>query len=246
MMRLRVRPGARRLLAFLAFCAASVFLLKMFVLESVRIAGVSMEPTLHDGELVLVDRLSFKLREPHRGEAVLSGSPCEPHRRQVKRIVAIPGDTVEIRCNTVYVNGSPVRSANLGAAPCLGRKNSVSPVNCAKALQTQENRSYEVLLGDETLDFPHAAMDFSCNPWEVGVDRLPRQDPQTAKIPGAAPARCEPFEHLLVPRGYVFLLGDNRFASHDSRHFGPVPQAFLMGRSMLVLRPGTGRWRFVH
>lgn len=233
-------------MAFLAFCAASIFLLRMFVLETVRVAGESMEPTLHDGELVLVNKLSFTLRDPRRGELALSGTACEPYRRQVKRIVALPGDTVEMRCNVLYVNGNPVRSTSLGAAPCLGRDDGESPAKCSKALQTQGSRSYEVLLGDGGPGFPQAETDFACNPWESALDRLPLQDPHTIKTQEAAPGECEPFEHLLVPEGYVFLLGDNRFGSHDSRQFGPVPVAYLMGRPMVVSSSEAEGPRFVH
>lgn len=82
-----------------------------FVAQSFLVQGVSMEPTLHDGERLLVDKVTYRLREPKRGEIVVFGYPKEPRRKFIKRIVGLPGDIVEIRDRTLYVNGEPVEEA---------------------------------------------------------------------------------------------------------------------------------------
>lgn len=79
-----------------------------FVAQSFLVQGVSMEPTLHDGERLLVDKVTYRLREPRRGEIVVFGYPKEPRRKFIKRIVGLPGDIVEIRDRTLFINGQPV------------------------------------------------------------------------------------------------------------------------------------------
>ena len=79
-----------------------------FVAQSFLVQGVSMEPTLHDGERLLVDKVTYRLREPMRGEIVVFGYPKEPRRKFIKRVVGLPGDIVEIRNRTLYINGEPV------------------------------------------------------------------------------------------------------------------------------------------
>ncbi len=68
-----------------------------------RIEGQSMEPNLHDGEYVLIDKVSYALHSPERGDVIVFLRPNE--RDFIKRIIGIPGDTVEIRAGQVIVNG---------------------------------------------------------------------------------------------------------------------------------------------
>ena len=68
-----------------------------------RIEGQSMEPNLHDGEYVLIDKLSYALHLPERGDVIVFIRPNE--RDFIKRIIGVPGDTVEIRAGQVMVNG---------------------------------------------------------------------------------------------------------------------------------------------
>lgn len=79
-----------------------------FVAQSFLVQGVSMEPTLQDGERLLVDKVTYRLREPQRGEIVVFAYPKEPRRKFIKRIVGLPGDIVEIRDRTLYVNGQAI------------------------------------------------------------------------------------------------------------------------------------------
>jgi signal peptidase I len=71
----------------------------------IRVDGASMEPTLVSGEYVIVDRISYRLGSPHRGDIIVFHFPRDPKEEYIKRIIGLPGDEVEVKNNTVYVNG---------------------------------------------------------------------------------------------------------------------------------------------
>jgi signal peptidase I len=78
--------------------------------EAFKIPSSSMYPTLEIGDRFYVDKLTYRFRAPRRGEVVVHKYPCAPNTDHVKRVVALAGDTVEVRCNILYVNGNPVPS----------------------------------------------------------------------------------------------------------------------------------------
>jgi signal peptidase I len=80
-----------------------IFIAQIFVVE-----GGSMEPTLHDGQRLLVDKLTYRFREPRRGEIVVFRYPADPKRNFIKRVMGLPGDEIEIKNWTVYVNDVPI------------------------------------------------------------------------------------------------------------------------------------------
>lgn len=77
----------------------------LFVAQSFLVEGDSMWPTLEDGERILVDKLSYRFRDPARGEIIVFRYPADPTRRFIKRVIGVPGDEVMIRGSVVYVNG---------------------------------------------------------------------------------------------------------------------------------------------
>jgi signal peptidase I len=83
---------------------AAIFLLVNAATGRFRIEGQSMEPNLHDGEYVLIDKISYLLHPPERGDVIVFLPPNEV-RDYIKRVIGLPGDTVEIRGGQVYVNG---------------------------------------------------------------------------------------------------------------------------------------------
>jgi len=102
-----------------------------YVVKPYRVPSESMVPTLLPGDRVLADRLTLRFRDPERGEIVVFHPPvCKPASTSggvcstpdlsqrtgysdqtfIKRVIGLPGDTVEVRCNVVYVNGKAVPS----------------------------------------------------------------------------------------------------------------------------------------
>lgn len=138
-----------------------------FVAQSFLVQGSSMEPTLHDGERLLVDKLTYRFREPHRGEIIVFGYPRDPRRKFIKRVIGLPGDTVEIRNRTLEVNGEPIEESYI---------------------------------------------------------RGPMY---------------QPYPRITVPEGTVWVLGDNRNNSEDSRFedVGPVPRGNIVGRALFIYWP---------
>lgn len=72
----------------------------------IRVDGFSMEPTLRDGEFVLIYKLAYKLGEPRMGDVIVFHYPRDPDQEYIKRVVGLPGDTIDILNGMVYVNGN--------------------------------------------------------------------------------------------------------------------------------------------
>ncbi|MCS7201256.1 MAG: signal peptidase I [Dictyoglomus sp.] len=87
------------------FAFVLAFLIKSFILQISYIPTGSMIPTLNDGEAVLVVRIPYYFREPVRGEVIVFKYPLDPSKEYVKRLIGLPGDTVEIKKGNVYING---------------------------------------------------------------------------------------------------------------------------------------------
>lgn len=141
-------------------------LTKQFITQVYAISGRSMEPTLHDGEMVMIHKLSPSLIGLDRGDLVIFRAPKDANKDLIKRVVALPGDTVEILDNELFVNGELVFE--------------------------------EYILQD-------------------------------------AYSRDE--DRLTVPPDQIYVLGDNRPQSQDSRQFGPVPLRSVRGEVFLRLWP---------
>lgn len=80
----------------------------VFIAQSFLVQGASMEPTLHNGERLMVDKLSYRFSEPKRGQIVVFRYPSDPRRKFIKRIMGLPGDQVEVRRHQLYINGTAV------------------------------------------------------------------------------------------------------------------------------------------
>lgn len=178
-------------LVVIAFVVA--LLIKTFLLQAFYIPSASMEPTLVEGDRVLVEKLSYRWGEPERGDVVvfekefgalypvhddpwwedigsalkgLFGFPTGGTQDFIKRVVAVEGDTVEGREGRVFVNGEPIEEPYLAE-------------------------------GTET----------------------------------------SPFGAVEIPKDMIFVMGDNRGNSDDSRAFGPIPVDEVVGHAFLLLWP---------
>lgn len=120
--RLRSRS---RYLAVTVVLALAAFVAGQASLQIYQVKGASMEPGLQGGEHLVVNKLAYHLWEaPDRGDVIVFESPVAPGDELVKRIIGVPGDTVEILREeaAVYVNGSPIdESYVLGSTTCSHR-----------------------------------------------------------------------------------------------------------------------------
>lgn len=80
-----------------------------FLLQVSRVEGISMQPTLRGGEYTLVNKLTYRWRPPDRGDVIVFRAPDDPRTDYIKRVIALPGETVEVRRGTVFVNGARLR-----------------------------------------------------------------------------------------------------------------------------------------
>jgi signal peptidase I len=224
-----------------------------------KIPSTAMSPTLAIDDHIYVEGLTLQWRSPERGEVIVFRQPCQPDRDYNMRVIAVANDTIEIRCNVVYVNGAAVPS-ELIAAECEyydrdDFRGDWFSRTCSRYRETLDGRTYEVFhdperpqrdearrvggglgIGDAK-DFPELGGELrNCGT----VDRFeggPQADQQPGRIvetkPEAGP--CEPQYHFVVPPDSLFVLGDNRNNSNDSRFWGVVPVGHVKGRVV-------GRW----
>src|SRR5256885_17051564 len=82
-----------------------MFLVIRLAVQNFNIEGHSMEPGLHDTELIIVDKWSYHFHPPARGDVIVFVAPPQPDQDYIKRIVALPGDVVTVQGTTVIVNG---------------------------------------------------------------------------------------------------------------------------------------------
>ncbi|HEU4625498.1 MAG TPA: signal peptidase I [Steroidobacteraceae bacterium] len=169
----------------------------------------SMNPTIIEGDRVLVDKHTFGLRvpftlihltagaDPARGDIVVFDSP-QDGTSLVKRVVGVPGDTVELDGERLLVNGRPA-SYSAGDPKALGN------------LLAETAALHPTVLREQGLGADH---DILLLPSRAGL---------------------APFGPTTVPPGMYVVLGDNRDNSADSRVFGFVPRRNIVGRATRVV-----------
>jgi len=85
--------------------ALVIFLLVRLAAQNFRIEGSSMEPNLHNGQFLIVNKLVYYLHPPERGDVIVFQAPDSPRKDYIKRVVGLPGEEVEIVDGQVFVNG---------------------------------------------------------------------------------------------------------------------------------------------
>jgi len=204
-----VRGWTLTILAVLAFRA--------FLYEAVTIPTGSMIPTLQIGDYVIVEKWAYGARipftpaaqlnwsSPERGDVVVLLAPKgSPHDDDlIKRVVAVAGDTVEIRNGHLVVNGTPVP-----------REKAAGPERCEYWTKRPEGEWFK-------------------EPCDDFVEVLDQHRYHTYCAP--APEPCGDVPGGRVPEGTVWLAGDHRDNSADSRLFGPQPVSRIKGRAWVAL-----------
>jgi signal peptidase I len=114
--RVRVWRAVWELLHDLSVAVLFCFFLITFVAQAFRVQGTSMLPVLEDSERIIVNKLGYRLHSVERGDVVVFWYPRDPSVSFIKRVVGLPGDTIEIRGGVVYVNGAAMREDYLAPA----------------------------------------------------------------------------------------------------------------------------------
>ncbi len=95
----------------LAVALISFFLIKTLVVQPFIVNGPSMEPTFYSNQYVLVDEITYKFREPQRGEIVVFRNPRNESEFYIKRIIGLPGEVVTVTDNEVDINGKKLNES---------------------------------------------------------------------------------------------------------------------------------------
>jgi signal peptidase I len=236
------RKGLFREYAESVLVAVAVALLvRGFVVEAFQIPSGSMVPTLLVGDHILVSKLAYGVRLPftrlhlvrfglpRRGDVVVFENPREPSKDYVKRVVGVPGDVVEIREQVVYVNGVPQPRSPAGDFTYEERVEATG----AWAADTCRRYRESLAAGPVAAPATDAPADVEAS-WEAaargGIAAHEVLQCRRARLA----AREGPFE--VVRPGHVFVLGDNRDRSADSRGEGgwQVPVENVRGRATFV------------
>ena len=198
--------------AIASICSVLAVLLfiQTFIAQNYVIPSGSMEPTLLVGDHLAVDRSSLAppanwikpliyYRQPHRGDVVVFIKPVPDqvngkpqYLYLVKRLIAVPGDHLQLQDGTVYVNGVAQSYAN--------------------AQPTTADNFSEFL--DDFPQIPAATQPDATEEWAVAEPNYIKDG------------------DLVVPPGHYFMMGDNRHNSLDSRYWGFVPRANVIGRPL--------------
>ncbi len=159
----------------------AAMLIRLFLFQQYYIDGPSMQTTLMPQDRVLVNKMSYKLHDIHRGDVIVFDRVTNEvqHDDLIKRVLGLPGETLEIRSCIVYIDG-------------------------------------------------------------VQVDEPYLNPEQTSQIEPSA--RCGSHTDMApieVPEDMVFVMGDNRVQSFDSRDFGPIDTDKVRGRAFVVIWPAS-------
>ncbi len=93
----------RSMLIYGVIAFALALFIRFFVAAPYLVQGASMDPTFHSADYLIVDRISYRLEDPARGDVIVFRYPQDPSRSFIKRIIGLPGETIDIRGNTVRI-----------------------------------------------------------------------------------------------------------------------------------------------
>jgi len=245
--------------------------LRAMVLAAFEIPSSSMYPTVEINDHIFVNKLVYGLQipltgkviqwsSPRRGDVIVFLQPCTPDRDYIKRVVATEGQTVEVRCNVVYVDGVAVPQELVNGESCSyeDKRDLGDPWAsraCSEYVEHAPGHDYHtfhdadrprrdqlakagMLASGDVHDFPRldrAHQPASCGRQADGEHyESPNQQPGAIVETKPNATACEQQLHYVVPRGHVFAMGDNRSNSTDSRSWGSVPVENIRGKALFI------------
>lgn len=116
----RRKSLARESLETILGAVSLALFIMVFVARAFTVDGPSMLPTLQSGERLLIDKVTYRLRSPERGEILVFRYPADPSHYFIKRVIGLPGDEVRLAGGRVFVNGQPLNESYING-PIRGR-----------------------------------------------------------------------------------------------------------------------------
>lgn len=142
-LRRRQRPIWRDYAETIIGAVVLALLIMTFVGRAFTVDGPSMLPTLHSGERLLVDKLTYRFRDPVRGEIVVFRYPSDPSHFFIKRVIGLPGDQITIASGQVYVNGRRLAESYVNSLTLGGRSSYEVPPDSYFVLGDNRNNSQD-------------------------------------------------------------------------------------------------------
>lgn len=170
-------PGWLEWVITIAVGVILALLVRAFVAEVYIVPSGSMLDTIQEGDRLLGEKVTYKTSSPKRGDIVTFDDPEKPGTTLIKRVIAVAGDTVDLRNGFVYVNGKKLSESYTEGKPSY-------PLE-----------QYSSTLG-EAISYPYK-----------------------------------------VPAGHIWVMGDNRTNSLDSRYFGAVSVDSVSSRAVFIFWP---------
>ncbi len=218
-----------------------VLVLRSFLAEPFQIPSNSMMPTLLTGDFILVNKFIYGIRlpvintkiipisSPKYGDILVFRYPNYEKNNDkkgldyIKRVIGIPGDEVIYTNDRLIVNNKEVKYQNLAnyqgvesGAGMTGFKHKITKLNGVK---------YQILL------HPSHSSKFFAKCTDNIQEQLEKH-PYLESHPQAQ--KCSGKFTMIIPKGYYFVMGDNRSRSADSRFWGFVPEEFILGRAFFI------------
>jgi signal peptidase I len=205
---------------------------RTLLFQPFNIPSGSMIPTLLIGDHLLVNKLVYRFRLPGRGEVVVFKFPQDRKTDFIKRVVGLPGDDVELADGKLLVNGGPVADthASYGPGHPSGPERFMKPFHVPRRGETvrlagPNIKLYQLLVKNELRERGQNA-DVEVTDVQVGPDgRI---------TDGRLSVNGKIVETWRVAEDYLFMMGDNRDNSYDSRFWGPVPRSDVVGKAMII------------
>jgi len=217
----RTKSLVREYVEAIVIAVALALVIRSFVVQAFKIPSGSMIPTLLIGDHLLVNKLVYRFRLPERGEVVVFKFPQDRKTDFIKRVVALPGDEVELADGKLIVNRAAVPDAHASYGPGhpTGRERFLQPFHVPRKGETVR------------LDGPNAELYRLLIANELkGRDRPANVD----VVDGRVRVDGRVVESWQADDDYLFMMGDNRDNSFDSRFWGPVRREDIVGKAMVI------------